>query len=77
MPAAPRGSAGGRAKAGRSAKSQVETIQVAFIDDTAVKTGNGHSTIARDVTRGKKAKIGISLALDGEGPIDRVVLYGQ
>jgi len=49
-----KGSAGGRAKAGKSAKSQNATTQPAFIDDTAEKTGKHRATVAREARRGKK-----------------------
>ena len=48
-----KGSAGGRAKANKGAKSQNGTTQSAFVDDTAAKTGKGRSTVARDATRYK------------------------
>jgi hypothetical protein len=43
----------GRGKKKRSQESQNET----FVKDTAKKTGKARSTVARDVTRGRKVKV--------------------
>jgi ParB-like chromosome segregation protein Spo0J len=54
-PETKRGSAGGRAKAGRGAKSQNATEQApAFIDAHAKKTGRHRATIARETREAEK-----------------------
>jgi hypothetical protein len=54
-PETKRGSAGGRAKAGRSAKSQNATKQTpAFIDAHAKQTGRHRATIAREISEAEK-----------------------
>jgi hypothetical protein len=54
-PETKRGSAGGRAKAGRSAKSQNATKQApAFIDGHAKQTGRHRATIAREISEAEK-----------------------
>ena len=54
-PETKRGSAGGRAKAGKSAKSQNATRQApAFIDAHAKQTGQHRATIAREITEAEK-----------------------
>jgi N6-adenosine-specific RNA methylase IME4 len=53
-----KGSAGGRAKAAKGAKSQDATKQPpAFIDDAAAKTGKHRATVARDVARSEKVVV--------------------
>jgi hypothetical protein len=54
-PETKRGSAGGRAKAGKSAKSQNATKQTpAFIDAHATQTGRHRATIAREISEAEK-----------------------
>jgi ParB-like chromosome segregation protein Spo0J len=54
-PETKRGSAGGRAKAGRGAKSQNATEQTpAFIDAHAKQTGRHRATIAREISEAEK-----------------------
>jgi hypothetical protein len=54
-PETKRGSAGGRAKAGKSAKSQNATQQTpAFIDAHATQTGRHRATIAREISEAEK-----------------------
>ena len=47
---------GDRRSAGARSSSQNENLK-AFVADIAVKTGKGRSTVARDVTRAKKAAV--------------------
>jgi hypothetical protein len=54
-PETKRGSAGGRAKAGKSANSQNATEQpAAFIDAQAKRTGRHRATIAREISEAEK-----------------------
>jgi hypothetical protein len=75
FPETKRGSAGGRAKAGKSAKSQNANKQTpAFIDAHAKQTGQHRATIAREISEAEKIgdatmKKIVDTSLDKQGEI--------